>query len=437
MVLRRDHGVVTRQETRIGIDATNATDTTDMTPDTESRSTPFAGDDRLRMLWLAVRLSLGSAIALGLARFSYALLLPAMKADLGWSFAQAGAMNTANAAGYLLGALAFPALSRRCSPGTLFRAGALLTAVLMAACGLVSDTHVLLAQRLATGVGSALIFISGGVLAARLASATPRDAGLVLGLYYGGTGWGIVVSSLVVPATLRPVPLGWQSAWFALAAACVVCAVFAGAAARRIDVAQPAASARRDAAAHGHARWPRFALALGGYGMFGVGYIGYMTFIVALLRGAGMSGAVVGGFYVALGIATIVSARLWSTLLDRMRGGQALAVLNALLGVATLMPALVAHPAVAFASGLLFGATFLSAVASTTAFVRHNLPPDDWARGISAFTIVFAFGQIAGPVAIGWVSDSAGLARGLVYSALLLFVGAALAVCQRPLRERG
>ncbi|WP_233476689.1 YbfB/YjiJ family MFS transporter, partial [Burkholderia vietnamiensis] len=173
-----------------------------------------------------------------------------------------------------------------------------------------------------------------------------------------------------------------------------------------------------------------------GYGLFGVGYIGYMTFIVALLRGAGMSGTVVAAFYVMLGVATVVSARLWSTLLDRMRGGQALAVLNALLGVATLMPALFVHPAAAFASGVLFGATFLSAVASTTAFVRHNLPPQGWAKGISAFTTVFAFGQIAGPVAIGWVSDSAGLARGLVYSALTLFAAAGLAAAQRALPRR-
>ena len=48
---------------------------------------------------LAAALSLGSAIALGLARFAYALLFPSMKPDLGWSFAQAGAMNTANALG--------------------------------------------------------------------------------------------------------------------------------------------------------------------------------------------------------------------------------------------------------------------------------------------------------------------------------------------------
>src|SRR5215469_14249290 len=62
---------------------------------------------RKQALLLALALSLGSAIALGLARFSYALLLPPMRLDLAWSFAQAGAMNTANAFGYLLGALAF------------------------------------------------------------------------------------------------------------------------------------------------------------------------------------------------------------------------------------------------------------------------------------------------------------------------------------------
>ena len=116
------------------------------------------------------------------------------------------------------------------------------------------------------------------------------------------------------------------------------------------------------------------------------------------------------GFYVLLGVATVVSARLWSGLLDRMRGGQALAVLNGLLAVATLMPAVFAQRRVAFVSGVLFGATFLSAVASTTAFVRHN-PPARMGQGISAFTIVFAFGQIVGPMVIGWVSDGAGLAR--------------------------
>ena len=85
-------------------------------------------------------------------------------------------------------------------------------------------------------------------------------------------------------------------------------------------------------------------------------------------------------------------------------------------------------------SGLLFGGVFLSVVASTTALVRHNLPASDWPAGISAFTIVFAVGQIAGPTVVGWIADGpGGLARGLVFSAAALALGALLAWRQRPL----
>lgn len=407
---------------------TKSLDAASTTPSTEAAQ-------RLPTLMLAAGLSLGSAIALGLARFAYALLLPSMKLDLGWSFAQAGAMNTANALGYLLGALAFPRLARRWPAGALFGAGCVATAVLMGISGLLADTHSLLVLRVITGASSAAIFISGGVLAARLASARPHDAGLVLGLYYGGTGWGIVASSVLVPLTIFNVAHGWQFAWFALTAACAVFSAIAIVASRKIESVHAAGSSAAHASDAADApRWPRFSPALAGYGLFGVGYIGYMTFIVALLRNAGMSAVVVTGFYLLLGVATVVSARLWSGLLDRMRGGHALAILNALLAVATLLPALFTQPWVAFVSGVLFGATFLSAVASTTAFVRHNLPASHWGKGISAFTIVFAFGQIVGPMVIGWVSDGAGLARGLVYSALLLAAGAVLAACQKPLR---
>jgi MFS family permease len=109
-------------------------------------------------------------------------------------------------------------------------------------------------------------------------------------------------------------------------------------------------------------------------------------------------------------------------------------MLNALLGLATLLPVLSGAWPVALVSGLLFGAVFLSVVASTTALVRHNLPDAQWASGISAFTIVFALGQIVGPTVTGWISDGAGgLARGLVASAVALWIGAALAWRQRPL----
>ena len=111
----------------------------------------------------------------------------------------------------------------------------------------------------------------------------------------------------------------------------------------------------------------------------------------------------------------MLSSRIWAGLLDRSRGGRALALLNGLLGVATLLPALTSAWPVVLASGLLFGGVFLAVVASTTALVRHNLPPAQWAGGISAFTVVFAAGQIGGPTGVGGIADGpGGRARGQV-----------------------
>jgi MFS family permease len=102
--------------------------------------------------------------------------------------------------------------------------------------------------------------------------------------------------------------------------------------------------------------------------------------------------------------------------------------------VATLLPAFTNSWPLVLASGLVFGGVFLSVVASTTAIVRHNLPASQWAAGISAYTIVFAAGQIVGPTIVGWIADGpGGLARGLVFSAVALWVGAALAWRQKAL----
>lgn len=49
---------------------------------------------------------------------------------------------------------------------------------------------------------------------------------------------------------------------------------------------------------------------LAGYFMFGLGYIGYMTFVIALLREQGMSADAVTLFYALLGLAVVASLRI-------------------------------------------------------------------------------------------------------------------------------
>ena len=392
----------------------------------------------MRSVWaLALTLSLGAAVSLGITRFAYGLLLPAMRVDLGWSYTLAGAMNTANAMGYFLGALLTPWLLKRVGASTLLWSGAFLASLFMALSGFFTATEPLLVQRLLAGVASAMVFIAGGLMAARLGAQQPTHAGLLIGLYYGGTGLGIVLSALLVPWVLEQAGAqmhAWRWAWWLLAFACVLASAALLWPARVMAQAAVPMAEAQGSTAPVQFHWRQFGFALGGYTLFGMGYIGYMTFVVALLREQGRSALAVTVFYGLLGLAVMASSRIWAGLLDRHKSGRALALLNALLGVATILPALTQSWPVVLASGLLFGAVFLSVVASTTALVRHNLPHSAWASGISAFTIVFAAGQIIGPTMVGWIADgSGGLARGLVYSALALWLGAVLAWRQKAL----
>lgn len=392
----------------------------------------------------AAALALGAAISLGLARFSYALLLPAMRADLGWSYFTAGAMNTANAAGYLAGALLAPRWLARFDARRVLVAGGVGSVLTLAAHAFVRGDTALYLLRAATGVASAATFVSGGLLAARLAQRAsrftpPRSAGLVLGLYYGGTGIGIVVSSLLVPPLLSAPAdapswhAGWPLAWLALAVAALLATALMAAFTRALagpPVAPPAAGA--------HFRWAPLGYGLAGYLMFGIGYIGYMTFVVTLLREQGLAQGTIVAFYTLLGVGTIASSWLWAGLLQRHRDGRPMFVLNLLLALATALPVFSANVVAVFVSGALFGAVFLSVVAATTALVRHNVDAAAWPAGIAAFTIIFAAGQIVGPSLVGWVADGAGgLTRGLFVSALVLAFGALLASRQRALTRDG
>jgi predicted MFS family arabinose efflux permease len=398
-----------------------------------------------RCLALAVALSMGAALSLGITRFAYGLLLSPMRSDLGWSYTLAGAMNTLNALGYLLGALVTPKLLKHYSAARVLLGGAVLASVFMGLSGFFTDASYLMAQRLLAGFASALVFVAGGLMAARLGTLQAERSGFLIGIYYGGTGFGIVLSALLVPAVLEAAssqPHGWAWAWWALAAAsCAVTVLLVWPARQLTSLTSltqlpPSTSATPSpgSAPSTPFTWRPFGFALAGYTLFGVGYIGYMTFVIALLREQGASGQSITVFYALLGVAVLVSPRIWAGLLDRYKGGQVLALLNALLGVATLLPALTSAWPVMVLSGLLFGGVFLSLVASTTALVRHNLPQPAWGEGISAFTIVFAAGQIVGPTIVGWIADGpGGLARGLVFSALALWVGAGLAWRQRAL----
>lgn len=180
---------------------------------------------RLTPTWVVIGLAMGPAVALGLARFAYALLLPPMRAELGWSFADAGAMNTANAAGYLAGALVAAQVGKRAGDKLVFALSLLSTAVAVGASGLTANFSALLTLRLAAGFTGALTFVSGaGLTAAAAADGSRSRAPTLLGMYFAGAGVGITASAVAVPPLLDS--FGWRGGWKVLGGLALLASIF-------------------------------------------------------------------------------------------------------------------------------------------------------------------------------------------------------------------
>src|SRR5260370_6537704 len=119
----------------------------------------------------ALALALGPAIALGLARFGYSLLLAPMRASLHWSFTMAGALSTANSAGYLAGAVLAGPVTRWCGARKAFVLGTCLCAMSLLATAATNDSLTLFGLRAAAGVSGAVTFIVGAALVAQVSPA--------------------------------------------------------------------------------------------------------------------------------------------------------------------------------------------------------------------------------------------------------------------------
>ena len=383
-----------------------------------------------RGLLVAFLLSFGPAVSNSFARFAYALILPAMRSDLQWSYSQAGSINTVNAFGYLLGALLTRALVARVGNRALYGWGMVVTAAAIAATGFVRDFEALMAMRALAGVGGAAVFICGGALSGNIFPHRPQLATTTIAIYFAGGGIGLMLSGVAVPLLLDAQgSAAWPLAWRGMGYASLLMTVAAAWSAR--GIAEPGKMA-------GEARWTLrpFAAELASYTLFALGYIGYMTFVIAWMRLNGASTATVIAVWFVLGLATLLAPLLWRKPAEHWPGGRPLAAVMAVLTAGAALPLASAQPAAMLLSAALFGLAMFSAPSSVGSFIKRALPRPAWGSAIATFTVVFAAGQIAGPVAIGWLADRSGsLQVGLAASAALLALGAVLALAQRDLRH--
>lgn len=381
------------------------------------------------VFWVAAGLSVGPLVALGLARFAYALLLPAMRVELHWSYAGAGMMNTMNAAGYLLGALAAPHLAKLYGAQSLFLAGIFGTAAALAGSGVTDNFSALMMLRFAAGLLGAVAFVLGASLAAAAGSGTSRERqGFIISIYFAGAGIGILLSSVTMFAIQSMGAASWRWGWLGFAAASAAAGLFAVPAVRRIAPAEPAPRVVNDGVPPG----PPMRAISTAYFLFGGGYISYMTFIVALLRSNAFGAGVIALFWSVLGIASVGAGFVWGGIFARLRGGLSMALVLTINAGGALMPLAISTVASVMISAVLFGGSIMAAPSTITSFIRRARCPSDWTKSIARVTVLFGVGQCFGPILAGYLSDSPlGIRLGLVMSVAVLMLGAIIATLQK------
>lgn len=359
------------------------------------------------MVRKGILLGFAPGSAIGVGRFGYGLVLPLMQSQLGLSLSQAGLVGSANTGGYLLGAL----LSHRVLAAVGYRRGVyaslFLQVLTLLGLWLGPSYEVVLALRLVQGVLGAFVFVGGAALL--LASGARATA---MGLYFGGMGVGLILSTGALPLAD-----GWRTSWGLLGGLGLLMALVAVLAAPGLREPEP----RRLEEGGGLAGLiPTLVV----YGLYGAGYIGYMTFVTSGLT------VPLAPFWIVLGAGAMLTGIAWGRVIDRLGGAGSLRLILFVLFVSSLAPLLRVVP---YASALLFGVSFLGVITALTTMFRERLPPGEWARAMGLSTAAFATGQALGPTLSGLAGDVfGGVSAALWVASALLAAGLGLAFV--PLR---
>ncbi len=364
------------------------------------------------------------AVVNGFGRFAYGLLLPVMREDLAWDYALSGWLNTANSLGYGLGALLGLVLLVRYRPATLFVSGLFFTVATLLVCGFTRDLGWMMVWRFLSGIGSAWVFACGGALVAARYSADPARAGSAIAIFYAGGGLGIAASGVLLYPVLNG-QWAWPVGWGVLGLAGLALSLAPGWLALQTGGPAPVRQASTEALP-----LRRFAPILVAYFLFGVGYIVYLTFMVAWLREMRLGVETTVALWVLMGLAVMASGYLWRGVMARWWAAHTFAAASLCTAAGTALPLLSGSVAMLLLSTLLVGGSFFMAPGAMMALARATLPQAQWARAMNLFTFIFAMGQGIGPVAAGWVADAYGLNWAMLAGAVVLTAGAGLALLQ-------
>lgn len=272
-----------------------------------------------------------SLVGLGLARFAYTPLLPAIVEAHWFTAGDAAYLGAANLAGYLLGAVIASPLASRLRPRTVLRCAMLLASLAILACAWPVGFSWFFAWRLMSGAAGGILMVLAAPTVLAHIPATRR--GLASGVIFTGIGLGIAASGTLVPLLLHQ---GLRDTWLGLGALALLLTIVAwkGWPAQAPNTAKVNEVVPRLAASH------RLKGLYAQYALNAAGLVPHMIFLVDfVVRGLDRGLAAGAQYWVVFGLGAMVGPVLSGHLADRIGFGPALRVAYPLQAAAVVLPA--------------------------------------------------------------------------------------------------
>lgn len=329
-------------------------------------------------------------IGIGLARFAYTPLIPALVAEHWFTPGEAAYLGAANLAAYLAGAVLARHSLQVGSAAAILRANMLVATASFFACAWPMSFAWFFLWRFVAGFAGAVLM----VLAAPtiLPHVPPARRGLVSGIIFTGIGFGVIASGTLVPLLLR---YGLTETWLGFGGIASVLTVVAW-------FGWPKESVRAETSAKSPTGNGDFSPALKAlfveYALNAAGMVPHMIFLVDFVaRGLGQGLARGAIYWVLFGVGATLGPAAYGHLGDRIGFGPALRMAYVLQAIAVGALALSSNQAVLIFSSLIVG-TFTPGIVPLTLGRMTELLPAGGGQiaAWSAATAAFALGQAAG-----------------------------------------
>ena len=359
--------------------------------------------------------------SLGLARFGYTSILPAMQEGLRLSNMQTGALQTLNLVGYLLTVVFAGILAARYGPRIVIALSLLIVSLSMMLTGFIPTVEAACVGRFFAGVGGA----GGNIPAMGLVSSWfgMRRRGLASGVAVAGSSVGLIVTGPLIPAILnRYGAEGWRVSWYVLGAlglgVFALCVLFLRnhpdeKGIRPVGESNAEGIARSKGKSASSLDWKlvyksRVLWQLATiYCAFGFSYIIYSTFFVRhLVKDCGFTAGSAGTLWMQIGMVSLVSGFIWGSVSDRWGRRMALLLVFTLQGISFAVFGLSRDASAIYFSSALFALTAWSIPALMAALAGDVFGPRLAPAALGLMTIVFGIGQALGPYFAGALADA-------------------------------